>query len=267
MIGNLFNTILYQPLFNALIFLYAYLPGHDFGVAIIILTVVIRLVLYPLMAQSIKSQKVLNELQPKIQEVQKKHQGDKQQQAKAMMDLYQKEKFNPFGGCLPMLIQLPLLIALYQVFWKGFQEGQLGFLYSFVPNPGAINPMFLGLVNLTQPNIIFAVLAGVFQFFQSKMMMPARNASPARNAVSTAGWHSDAGGPQKNDQMAQFSGMMQKQMIYLLPLFTVFILWKLPAAVGVYWLVTTLFSIVQQYLIYRVRNSPPQGPSGAQARA
>ncbi len=234
MIGNLFNLILYQPLFNALIFLYAYLPGHDFGVAIIVLTAAIRLALYPLMAQSIRSQKILNELQPKIQEIQKQYQNDKQKLAKATMELYQKEKFNPFGGCLPLLIQLPILIALYQVFWKGFQAEQLKFLYSFVPNIGAIDPMFLGLINLTQPNIVFAILAGVLQFVQSKMMMPQMKKQQ-----------------QKNDQMAQFSGAMQKQMIYLLPLFTVFILWKLPSAVGLYWLVTTLFSIVQQYLIYR----------------
>ncbi len=234
MIGNIFNLILYQPLFNALVFLYAFLPGHDFGIAIIVLTAAIRLVLYPLMAQSIRSQKILNELQPKIQEIQKQYQNDKQKLAKATMELYQKEKFNPFGGCLPLLIQLPILIALYQVFWKGFQAEQLKFLYSFVPNIGAIDPMFLGLINLTQPNIVFAILAGVLQFVQSKMMMPQMKKQQ-----------------QKNDQMAQFSGAMQKQMIYLLPLFTVFILWKLPSAVGLYWLVTTLFSIVQQYLIYR----------------
>ena len=234
MIGNLFNLILYQPLFNALIFLYAYLPGHDFGIAIIVLTAAIRLVLYPLMAQSIRSQKILNELQPKIQEIQKQYQNDKQQQAKAMMELYQKEKFNPFGGCLPLLIQLPILLALYQVFWRGFQAEQLGFLYSFVPSPGGIDPMFLGLINLTQPNIVFAILAGIFQFFQSKMMMPQMKKQQ-----------------RGSDQMAQFSGAMQKQMVYLLPVFTVFILWKLPAAIGLYWLVTTLFSIIQQYLIYK----------------
>jgi YidC/Oxa1 family membrane protein insertase len=234
MISNIFNLILYQPLFNALIFLYAFLPGHDFGIAIIVLTLGIRLAMYPLMAQSIKSQKTLNELQPRIQEIQKQHKDDKQQQAKAMMELYQKEKFNPFGGCLPLLVQLPILLALYQVFWKGFQPEQFKFLYSFIANPGSINPMFLGLLDLSHPSIVLAFLAGIAQFFQSKMIMPqTKNQS------------------QKSDQMAQFSGMMQKQMIYLMPVFTVFILWRMPAAIGIYWLTTTLFSIVQQYLIYK----------------
>jgi YidC/Oxa1 family membrane protein insertase len=231
MISEIFNTILYQPLFNALILLYEYIPGHDFGIAIIVLTVLIRMALYPLMAQSIRSQKILNELQPKIQEIQKQHADDKEKQGRAMMELYQKEKFNPFGGCLPLLLQFPLLIALYQVFWRGFQPEQLSFLYGFVQNPGAIDAMFFNIIDLAKPNITFAFLAGVLQFVQSKMIMPAQK-------------------QQQNSQMSQFSGMMQKQMLYFMPLFTVFILWKLPAAIGLYWVVTTIFSIIQQRIIY-----------------
>ncbi len=118
-ITAIFHAILYQPLFNALVLLYQYFPGHDFGIAVIILTVLIRILLYPLMFQSIKSQKILAELQPKIQEIQNKYKNDKEKQTKATMELYQKEKINPFGGCLPLLIQLPILIALFQVFSKG----------------------------------------------------------------------------------------------------------------------------------------------------
>ena len=236
-----FNTILYQPLFNALVFLYQYLPGQDFGVAVIVLTVLIRFLLYPLMVMSIKSQKKLSELQPKIQEIQQKHKDDKEKQSKEMMALYQKEKINPFGGCLPLLIQLPILIALYRVFWKGMQPEAMNLLYSFIPNPGTINPTFLGLINLGEASILIAVLAGITQFFQSKMLMPKEKASY-----------------QKEGQMAQFSGMMQKQMLYFFPIFTVFILWKLPAAIGIYWIITALFSIGQQYLIFKpqTKNEP-----------
>jgi YidC/Oxa1 family membrane protein insertase len=230
---NAFNTILYQPLFNALILLYEYLPGHDFGVAVIILTVLIRLILYPLMMKSIKSQKALTELQPKIQEIQDKHKENKEKQAKEMMELYQREKINPFGGCLPLLAQLPILIALYRVFWKGFQPETMNLLYSFVPSPGAIDPYFLGLINLSQVSLVLALVAGVMQFFQSKMMVP-KNRNPS-------------GG----DKTAQFSEMMQKQMLYFFPIFTVFILWRLPAAIAVYWIVTSLFSIGQQRLVMR----------------
>ena len=172
LLTTLFNTILYQPLFNALVFLYAFLPGHDFGVAVIILTLLIKIIFYPLGNQALRSQKALSELQPKLQEVQKKYKDDKEKQMKATMELYQKEKINPFSGCLPLLIQLPILIALYRVFWKGLQPSEMSYLYSFVPHPGAIDPSFLGIINLSEPNIFLAILAGIAQFFQSKMMVP-----------------------------------------------------------------------------------------------
>jgi YidC/Oxa1 family membrane protein insertase len=229
-----FNTILYQPLFNALVLLYQYLPGRDFGIAVIVLTVLIRIVLYPLMVKSIKSQKILSELQPKIQEIQQKFKNDKEKQTKEMMALYQREKINPFGGCLPLLIQLPILIALYRVFWKGLQPEAMSHLYSFVPNPGLIDPTFLGLINLAEASLVLAVIAGILQFFQSKMLMP------KTKKVKQGG-----------GQMAQFSEMMQKQMLYFFPIFTVFILWRLPSAIGLYWIITALFSIGQQYLIMR----------------
>ena len=230
---TLFNTVLYQPLFNALILLYEYLPGHDFGLAVIVLTIIIRLLFYPLMAQSLKSQKSLSEFEPRIQEIQTKYKDDKEKQAQAMMELYRKEKINPLGGCLPLLLQLPILIALYQVFWRGFRPEALDGLYSFVPHPGVIDPLFLGAINLSQTSLVLAVLAGITQFFQTKMIT------------------SKTSKPKSKDQMAQFSGMMQKQMLYFFPIFTVFILWKLPAAVGLYWIVTALFSIGQQYLIFK----------------
>ena len=122
LLTNIFNVVLYRPLFNFLVLIYNYLPGHDFGLAIIVLTLVIRLVLYPSSIKSSKSQKALSELQPKIQELKEKHKGDKEKQARATMELYKKEKINPFGGCLPTLIQFPFLIALFLIF-KNFKDG------------------------------------------------------------------------------------------------------------------------------------------------
>ncbi|MDO8424673.1 MAG: YidC/Oxa1 family membrane protein insertase, partial [bacterium] len=223
------------PLFNAVILIYLYLPGQDFGLAVIILTLLIKLVLYPLGVQAIRSQKGLSQLQPRMKEIQEKFKNDKEQQSKAMMEFYKKEKINPFSGCLPLLIQFPLLIGLYQVFWKGFGETQLKFLYSFVPNPGQIDMSFLGIMDLGQASIVLAVLTGVAQFFQGKMM-EAKQKSPAGSS--------------------DMSQMMQKQMIYFLPIFTVFILWRLPAAVALYWLTTTLFTIAQQYIILKKHDSP-----------
>lgn len=240
---NVFNTVLYQPLLNALVFLYQFLPGKDFGVAVIVLTIIIRIILYPLMLKSIKSQKMLSELQPKIQEIQQKHKNDKEKQVKEVMGFYQREKINPFGGCLPLLIQLPILIALYRVFWKGMEPEAMNYLYSFVPNPGEINPIFFGLINLAEPSLGLAFLAGISQFFQTKMLM---SKTPKKPAVSEQN--------KKSDQMAQFSQIMQKQMLYFLPIFTVFILWRLPSAIGLYWLITALFSVFQQYLILKPRS-------------
>ena len=234
-----FNTILYQPLFNALVWLYQYLPGHDFGIAVIALTILIRVAFYPLMVKSIRSQKVLSELQPKIQEIQNQYKGDKERQAKETMALYKKEKINPFGGCFPLLIQLPILIALYRVFWKGLQPGATSALYSFVSDPGIINSFFLGLIDLSKASAPLAVIAGITQFFQTKMMMPKTKKIQ-----------------KKEGQGPQFSDMMQKQMLYFFPIFTVFILWTLPSAIGLYWIITALFSIGQQYLVFRKKEVP-----------
>jgi len=222
---EIFNKVLFQPLFNALVLLYNFLPGNDFGIAVIALTVLIRLALYPLMAQSLKSQKVFSQLQPKIKEIQEKFKDNKSKQAEEMVSLYKEAKMNPLSGFLPLLIQLPLLIALYQVFWKGLQPEAMSNLYAFIPNMGQIDPSFLGIINLSQASMFLAILAGTFQFIQTKTMSPKSK---------------------KKEKTSQMADMMQKQMLYFLPFFTVVILLRLPAAIALYWIVTSLFSIGQQ---------------------
>ncbi|OGZ73893.1 MAG: hypothetical protein A2908_00870 [Candidatus Staskawiczbacteria bacterium RIFCSPLOWO2_01_FULL_38_12b] len=228
---DFFNFFLYFPLFNSLVLIYDYLPGHDFGVSIIILTIIIRCIIYPLSVKALKSQKALQALAPQLQELQKKHKDDKEKQAKETLELYRKEKINPFSGLFLAFIQLPILIALYNVFWKGLKPGELSHLYYFIPNPVSINAIFLGFIDLSKPNLIFAVLAGVLQFFQTKMLLP----SPVK------------GQPKSNDMTM----MMQKQMVYLFPIITVIILLKLPSALGLYWITSGIFSIVQQYIILK----------------
>ncbi|MFH1841251.1 MAG: YidC/Oxa1 family membrane protein insertase [Candidatus Nealsonbacteria bacterium] len=231
---NAFNLILYQPLFNALVFLYEHIPGHDFGIAVIVFTILIKFILYPLGAQGIRSQKALSTLQPKIKEIQEKFKNDKEKQSRLLMDLYKQEKVNPFSGCLPLLIQLPVLFALFQVFRKGFGEEQLGSLYNFVSNPGHIDTVFLGIVNLAEASVVLAILTGIAQFIQTKMVTPKTTGQSKKGALD-------------------FSQMMQKQMLYFLPIFTVFILWRFPSALALYWLVSTLFTIFQQYIILKKR--------------
>ena len=229
-----FNTILYRPLFNALVLLYEYLPGNDFGIAIIVLTCIIRLLLYPSTLKSVKSQKALQEIQPKIKEIQNKFKNNKAEQAKATMELYRREKISPFSGCLPLLLQLPILIALFLVLrnLSGNSDSiSMDLFYSFVPYSGSINSMFLGFLNLTKPSSVLAILAGITQFFQTKMVAPKT---------------SKAGG--------DFSQIMQKQMLYFFPILTILILWRLPSAIGLYWMTTALFSIGQQYLAFKPEN-------------
>jgi len=218
---NFFKIILYQPLLYLLILFYRYLPGHDFGVAVIVLTILIRILLYPLGVQTIKSQKALSEIQPKIKEIQEKYKNDKERQTKEMLGLYKREKINPFSGILPILIQLPILIALFWVF-RNFAQGF---------NPGELNTKFLGLVDLAQPSWVFAALAGILQFFQTKMVTPKNN--------------------RDKKQTSNFSDQLQKQMQYFFPIFTILILLRLPSAIGLYWLTTTIFTIFQQYIMLK----------------
>lgn len=228
---NIFDLVLYKPLFNFLVLLYNYIPGHDFGLAVIILTLIIRLVLYPSSLKSIRTQKALNEIQPKIQEIQKKHKDDKEKQVKETMALYKQAKINPVGGLLSAFIQLPLLIALYRVFWRGFQPEELTNLYGFIANNGPINTMFLGLIDLSKPNVILAVLAGILQFVQTKSMLSKNKGA--------------------SDKASGFAKTMQKQMVYFFPVLTVIILLRLPSALGLYWVIGSLFLIAEQRIILK----------------
>ena len=232
-IASFFNTFLYQPLFNILVLLYNYLPGHDFGIAVILLTLIIKVILFPLSLRAVKSQRSLQALQPKLQAIQEKYKNDKERQAKEILDIYKNEKINPFSGLFLGLIQLPILIALYWVCRNGLNPKELANLYPFVANPGSINAFFLGLVDLSKPNFIFALIAGVLQYFQTKMLLPKQT------------------GAAKND----FSQAMQSQMTYFFPVFTVIILINLPSALGLYWTANGLFSIIQQYIIINSNES------------
>lgn len=228
---NVFNIFLYRPLFNFLVLIYNYLPGHDFGMAIIILTIIIRLIIYPLSVKALNSQKTLQKLQPEVEELKKKYKDDKEKQGKEILELYRKEKINPFSGLFLALVQLPILIALYNVFWNGLKSGELSNLYSFISNPVNINPTFLNLIDLSKPNLVFAVIAGVIQFFQTKMLVPKFNKNQTKKGDITL--------------------IMQKQMVYFFPFITVLILFKLPSALSLYWIVSGIFSIIQQYFIIK----------------
>ncbi|PIR91881.1 hypothetical protein COU01_04770 [Candidatus Falkowbacteria bacterium CG10_big_fil_rev_8_21_14_0_10_44_15] len=242
--SELFHLIFYQPILNLLVFFYNIIPGNDIGVAIVMLTALIRLISYPLNQQSIKSQKALRDLQPKIDELKRKYADNKQEQGRAMMELYKTEKVNPFSSCLPLLIQFPFLIAVYYVFRDGLAgNNALDLVYSFLAKPESLNPITLGFFDLSKPSIILAVIAGVAQFWQVKMMSVQR--PPQKLA-----------GAKDEDMMA----IMNKQMIYFMPILTVFFGFTFPAGLMLYWLVTTLLTGLQQLYIFK---NPPINESAA----
>lgn len=225
-LSKFFFTILYQPLFNLLVLLCNYLPGHDFGIVVIILTVLIKFLLYPFGAKAIKYQKTFSQLQPKVKEIQEKYKNNKEEQTKALLELYKKEGVNPFSGLVPTLVQFPVLIALYWVFLafrEGFSPQELAALYPFMPQP-IVNTRFLGLMDMIQPSLYLAFLSGILQFIQTKIIL-------VKNK------------PAKNKSGFDFSSQMQ----YFFPVMTVVILLKLPAAVALYWTVSSLFAIIQQH--------------------
>ena len=236
----LYNAILLKPIFNALIALYN--VTGDVGIAIVLLTLLVRLIILPITLQSLKSQKALQGLQPKLSALKEKYKGDKPGLAKATMALYKEEKVNPASSCLPLLVQLPIFIALYQALVQGLKNGGMDMLYGFVSKPETVSALAFGFLDLAKASIPIAVLAGISQFWQAKMLstqMPSKKIEGSKDEAML--------------------GMMNKQMLYAMPVMTVVIGWSLPGGLILYWLVTNLLTILQQYVFLkpkpRVKNS------------
>lgn len=224
---NFFNIILYQPLYNLLMLLVAITPGHMVGWAIIIITIIIRLALLPLTIHTARVQVKTRLLQPKIDKLRKKHKEDKTLQSQALMALYKEEGVSPFSSCLPMIVQLVVLIILYQVFRNGLTTAHLNTMYSFMPKPDSINTSFYG-INLGGKDLwVLPILAGLTQIWLSKVtFMPSSN---------------------PDDPMAAAT----KQMIYIFPIMTFIFARSMPAALPLYWIITNIFSIAQQQYVLK----------------
>ncbi|MFA5173211.1 MAG: YidC/Oxa1 family membrane protein insertase [Candidatus Paceibacterota bacterium] len=223
----LYNEFLYRPLLNALVFIYDFISFEDLGLAVILLTVFIRLILFPLFHKGSKNQAIIQKIQPKIKEISDNFKDNKEEQVKRIMEIYKENKINPFSGILLLLIQLPILLALFHVFYYGLSStDSFSLLYSFVPKPESFNFSFLGLINLKEPSIIVVVLAAAFQYFQGWLSLPASRG--------------------KSQNPAEDLG---KKMVLIGPFLTFFILYSLPSVVGLYWITTSIFSSLQQIII------------------
>jgi len=228
-ITAIYNTIFYIPLLNGLFFLTNLLPKSDLGVAVIILTLLIRTLIFPLNHKMIKTQQVMKKIAPEIKKIQKDIKN-KEEQGRALMDLYKAHGINPFAGFFGLFIQLPLLIALFKVFQKDlFSQSALA--YSFITIPDNINTLFLGFIELTKSNYLLAIVAAASQFIQIKL------ATPPQDKNKTT------------DNKSDFGAIMQKQMLYVFPVMIFVFSFSLPSAVALYWTVMNVFAIVHEAIV------------------
>jgi YidC/Oxa1 family membrane protein insertase len=230
---NLFDTVLVYPLFNLLLVLYAFV--RDFGVAVIILTLLVRILLWPVMNKQLHSQKAMRELAPEVAKVRKKAKGDRQLESQMLMELYKEKEINPFASFLPLLIQLPLFLALYAVLRDIVKPGMihklaytsvshLGPIKTIILNQHMFNPTLLGMVNMAKPSVVLAIIAAGAQFIQTKQLAPAKT---------------------EGDSQAQAMAIMT----YAFPILTLVIGLTLPAALALYWAVTSLAAVYQQWIV------------------
>lgn len=237
MISTLWHTIVYKPLYNTLIFFIGVLPGQSVGGAIILLTIIVKLALYPLTGKSIKAQHAMKELEPELKQIREKHKEDKQLQAKKTMELYQERGVTPFSGCLPLFIQIPIIIGLYWVF-KDLKIDDTMF-YGFISKPTSLDMHFL-VFDLAQKSIILAGLSGVTQFIQTHLSLGRQSVTPT--TLSTDG---------KPTFQEDFAKSMQVQMRYVLPVMIAVIAFNTSAAVALYWTTSNILSIIQELLMKR----------------
>jgi YidC/Oxa1 family membrane protein insertase len=233
---SLWNTLFYKPIYNCLIFFISILPeNQNLALAIILLTLVIKLILLAPNNKAIRAQRDMQKVQPLLEEIKAKYAGNQQKIAEETMKAWKEHKVNPFGSCLPLLIQFPIMIALFYVVKDGLAiEENVHLLYSFLRD-GILNidPWFLGVLNLTEKNLyVLPLLVGGLQFLQMKMAFAKSN---------------DSQKPVAKEQLQMQT--MNKTMIYILPIMIAVFTASLPAAVGLYWGVSTLFAIGQQYYV------------------
>lgn len=227
------KTIIYEPLYNLLVFITSLSPFIDAGIAVITLTVLVRFIIFPLSKKAILTQQKIQLYQQDLKDLREKYKDDKQKQAEKMLQFYKDKKINPFSTIFLLLVQMPVIISLYLIFLNAqLPEIQLDLLYSFTPKPDEISMIFLGILDLSKKSIILAVLAGVSSFIQLKLSMP-----PLQQRKEN---------PSFKDDLAR---NMNVQMRYLFPLIIGGIAYSLSAIVALYLLTSNLFTISQELLL------------------
>jgi len=238
-IRELGRNVFYRPIFNVLVFIISIVPTHDLGIAIILLTLLIKLALLIPNHKALKAQKKMKNIQPELDALKIKYKNDPQRLTKETMAIWKKHKVNPMGSCLPMIIQFPILISLFYVVKSGVVSIDTSLLYSALSNfnPESINTVFLGLVDLTKSSkIVLPIIIGGMQFIQMKLTLGKNKKAIVKK---------DGSNP-----MAGVNSIMQ----YTLPIMIAFFTASLPAGVGFYWGTSTLFGIGQQLIVNKSKD-------------
>jgi YidC/Oxa1 family membrane protein insertase len=232
----LFNTIIYNPLYNGLVYLVGVIPDHDVGIAVVILTIIVRIIVYPLSRRAVQAQLDMKKVAPEITKIRDKYKDDKQGESKAIFALYKERDIHPFASFLLILIQFPILIGLYWVFSRGgLPVIDTARLYSFVHVPAAVNMIFLGLQNMAGHSIVLAFLAAATQFTYPRLSMGPRGVKTATEASFS-------------DDMAK---SLDVQARFVLPAVIGVIAYVAVAAAPLYWVTSNSFMILQEYLAGR----------------
>lgn len=234
MLAELFHLLLFNPLYNGLIFILGVSPLIDEGIAVILLTLIVKFLLLPISIKAVRTQLLIKRLEGPLKEIREKY-TDRSEQARKTMELYKEKGVNPFSSIILIFIQLPIIFALYFVFFRGgLPEINTDILYPFIHVPDAITTNFLGLFDISERSIILALLAGITQFFQAKLSLPL---PPEKTDTPSF----------KNDLARSF----HLQMRYVLPIFVTVIAYSISGAVALYWTTSNSFAIAQEIFIKR----------------
>ena len=227
-----FKEVFYQPLYNGLVFLMDIIPGADAGIAVILLTVIVKLVLFPLSKRSIETQFAMRRFQPELDALKKQFANDREGYARATMAFYKEKRINPFSGFFLLLVQLPVIISLYYVFFRGgLPEINETLRYAFIPRP-EVSMEFLGLIDIAGKSFFLAALAGITQFFQVKLALPP-----------------PAPGTRDGSFQGELMHGMHVQMKYVMPIVAAVVAYTISGAVALYWTTSNLFAIGQELFV------------------
>ncbi len=238
MFSYLFITALYNPIYNLLVYLIEIIPGGDVGIAVILLTIIVKLVLFPVSLGAVKTQMKMRLVEPELKKIQETYKDKKEELALKTFEIYRKNKINPFSSIIILLIQIPVIFALYFAILKGLPIIKTNILYSFIPAPDNVNMNFLGLIDVSKNKVfLLAFFAGLTQFFQAKFAMPAFKKPETKTDPKEISF---------KDGMMK---CMHVQVRYILPILTFFISYSLTSVIAIYWTISNLFAIGQEFYI------------------